>query len=31
LGRGKLPGVFLIDGKINREIEADWHAQHFPS
>jgi thiamine pyrophosphate-dependent acetolactate synthase large subunit-like protein len=25
------PGVFLIDGKINRELEADWHAEHFPS
>jgi acetolactate synthase I/II/III large subunit len=25
------PGVFLIDGKIDRELEADWHAEHFPS
>jgi thiamine pyrophosphate-dependent acetolactate synthase large subunit-like protein len=25
------PGVFLIDGKINRDLEADWHAEHFPS
>src|SRR6185295_8207436 len=25
------PGVFLLDGKINRELEADWHAEHFPS
>jgi thiamine pyrophosphate-dependent acetolactate synthase large subunit-like protein len=25
------PGVFLIDGKINRELEADWHAEHFPT
>jgi acetolactate synthase I/II/III large subunit len=24
------PGVFLIDAKINRELEADWHAEHFP-
>jgi thiamine pyrophosphate-dependent acetolactate synthase large subunit-like protein len=24
------PGVFLIDGKINPELEADWHAEHFP-
>jgi thiamine pyrophosphate-dependent acetolactate synthase large subunit-like protein len=25
------PGVFVIDGKINPELEADWHAEHFPS
>jgi thiamine pyrophosphate-dependent acetolactate synthase large subunit-like protein len=25
------PGVFLIDGKINPNLEADWHAEHFPS
>jgi thiamine pyrophosphate-dependent acetolactate synthase large subunit-like protein len=25
------PGVFLIDGKINPSLEADWHAEHFPS
>jgi thiamine pyrophosphate-dependent acetolactate synthase large subunit-like protein len=25
------PGVFLIDAKINPDIEADWHAEHFPS
>jgi thiamine pyrophosphate-dependent acetolactate synthase large subunit-like protein len=25
------PGVFVIDGKINSELEADWHAEHFPS
>jgi thiamine pyrophosphate-dependent acetolactate synthase large subunit-like protein len=24
------PGVFVIDGKINPELEADWHAEHFP-
>jgi thiamine pyrophosphate-dependent acetolactate synthase large subunit-like protein len=24
------PGVFLIDGKINPNFEADWHAEHFP-
>jgi thiamine pyrophosphate-dependent acetolactate synthase large subunit-like protein len=24
------PGVFIIDGKINPELEADWHAEHFP-
>jgi thiamine pyrophosphate-dependent acetolactate synthase large subunit-like protein len=24
-------GVFVIDGKIDRELEADWHAEHFPS
>jgi acetolactate synthase I/II/III large subunit len=27
----KAPGVFLIDGKINPNLEADWHAEHFPS
>jgi thiamine pyrophosphate-dependent acetolactate synthase large subunit-like protein len=25
------PGVFLIDGKINPNLEADWHVEHFPS
>ena len=25
------PGVFLIDAKINPDLEADWHAEHFPS
>jgi thiamine pyrophosphate-dependent acetolactate synthase large subunit-like protein len=25
------PGVFVIDGKINPELEADWHAEHFPN
>jgi thiamine pyrophosphate-dependent acetolactate synthase large subunit-like protein len=25
------PGVFVIDGKINPALEADWHAEHFPS
>ena len=24
------PGVFVIDGKIEREHEAHWHAEHFP-
>jgi acetolactate synthase I/II/III large subunit len=24
------PGVFLIDAKINCDLEADWHAEHFP-
>jgi thiamine pyrophosphate-dependent acetolactate synthase large subunit-like protein len=24
------PGVFLIDGKISPDLEADWHAEHFP-
>ena len=24
------PGVFVIDGKINPNFEADWHAEHFP-
>jgi thiamine pyrophosphate-dependent acetolactate synthase large subunit-like protein len=24
-------GVFVIDGKINADLEADWHAEHFPS
>jgi len=25
------PGVFVIDGKINPDLEADWHAEHFAS
>ena len=25
------PGVFVIDGKVSRDFEADWHAEHFPS
>jgi thiamine pyrophosphate-dependent acetolactate synthase large subunit-like protein len=25
------PGVFVIDGKINPQLEADWHAEHFPT
>ncbi len=25
------PGVFVIDAKIDRDLEADWHAEHFPS
>jgi acetolactate synthase I/II/III large subunit len=24
------PGVFIIDAKINPDLEADWHAEHFP-
>jgi thiamine pyrophosphate-dependent acetolactate synthase large subunit-like protein len=28
--RGGAPGVFVIDGKINSDLEADWHAEHFP-
>ena len=24
------PGVFVIDAKINPNLEADWHAEHFP-
>ena len=24
------PGVFVIDAKINTDLEADWHAEHFP-
>jgi thiamine pyrophosphate-dependent acetolactate synthase large subunit-like protein len=24
------PGVFIVDGKINPNLEADWHAEHFP-
>ena len=25
------PGVFVIDGKIDPNLEADWHAEHFPT
>jgi acetolactate synthase I/II/III large subunit len=25
------PSVFVIDAKINPDLEADWHAEHFPS
>lgn len=25
------PGVFVVDGKINPDLEADWHAEHFPN
>jgi thiamine pyrophosphate-dependent acetolactate synthase large subunit-like protein len=28
---GGAPGVFVIDGKINPNLEADWHAEHFPN
>ncbi len=24
------PGVMVIDGKISPDLEADWHAEHFP-
>jgi thiamine pyrophosphate-dependent acetolactate synthase large subunit-like protein len=24
------PGVFVIDGRIDPNLEADWHAEHFP-
>ena len=24
------PGVFVIDAKINPDLEADWHGEHFP-
>jgi hypothetical protein len=24
------PGVFVIDGKISPDLEADWHAEHSP-
>jgi thiamine pyrophosphate-dependent acetolactate synthase large subunit-like protein len=24
------PGVMVVDGKIDPELEADWHAEHFP-
>jgi thiamine pyrophosphate-dependent acetolactate synthase large subunit-like protein len=24
-------GVFVVDAKITPELEADWHAEHFPS
>jgi len=24
------PGTFVIDAKINPDLEADWHAEHFP-
>ena len=24
------PGVFVIDAKINPDLEADWHLEHFP-
>jgi acetolactate synthase I/II/III large subunit len=24
-------GVMVIDGKINPDLEADWHAEHFPN
>jgi thiamine pyrophosphate-dependent acetolactate synthase large subunit-like protein len=24
------PGVMVVDGKIDPDLEADWHAEHFP-
>jgi thiamine pyrophosphate-dependent acetolactate synthase large subunit-like protein len=24
------PGVLVVDAKINPDLEADWHAEHFP-
>jgi len=30
-GKKPAPGVFVIDGRINPALEADWHAEHFPS
>jgi thiamine pyrophosphate-dependent acetolactate synthase large subunit-like protein len=27
---GGAPGVLVIDAKINPDLEADWHAEHFP-
>jgi thiamine pyrophosphate-dependent acetolactate synthase large subunit-like protein len=24
------PGVFVIDARIDPDLEADWHAEHFP-
>jgi thiamine pyrophosphate-dependent acetolactate synthase large subunit-like protein len=24
------PGVMVVDGKISPDLEADWHAEHFP-
>ena len=28
--RDGAPGVFIIDAKISPDLEADWHAEHFP-
>lgn len=28
--RERAPGTFVIDAKINPDLEADWHAEHFP-
>jgi hypothetical protein len=25
-----VPGLFVINGKINPDPEADWRAKHFP-
>jgi thiamine pyrophosphate-dependent acetolactate synthase large subunit-like protein len=27
---GGAPGVFVVDAKVNPDLEADWHAEHFP-
>jgi thiamine pyrophosphate-dependent acetolactate synthase large subunit-like protein len=24
------PGIMVVDGKIDPDLEADWHAEHFP-
>jgi hypothetical protein len=24
------PGLFVIDARISPNLEADWHAEHFP-
>jgi thiamine pyrophosphate-dependent acetolactate synthase large subunit-like protein len=29
--RDGAPGVFIIDAKIAPDLEADWHAEHFPT
>jgi hypothetical protein len=28
--RDGAPGVFVVDAKIDPDLEADWHAEHFP-
>ena len=25
------PGLMVVDGRINPDLEADWHAEHFPA
>jgi thiamine pyrophosphate-dependent acetolactate synthase large subunit-like protein len=24
------PGVLIVDAKVDPNLEADWHAEHFP-